>query len=75
VAFATRRRSGRSGADPVPLCAQLVWCELYAMRNVKRRRPGLSSPSMPHLVFWPRAGAFGASAILPPCAQLLWCEL
>ena len=26
-------------------------------------------------LFWPRAGAFGASAILPPCAQLLWCEL
>jgi len=31
--------------------------------------------SMPLLVFWPRAGAFGASAMLPPCTQLLWCEL
>jgi len=31
--------------------------------------------SMPLLVCWPRAGAFGTSAILPPCAQLLWCEL
>jgi len=30
---------------------------------------------MPLLAFWPRAGAFGAGAILPPCAQLLWCEL
>jgi len=30
---------------------------------------------MPLPVFWPRAGALGASAILPPCAQLLWCEL
>ena len=29
---------------------------------------------MPLLVFRPRAGAFGASAILPLCAQLLWCE-
>jgi len=24
---------------------------------------------------WPRAGAFGARAVLPPCAHLLWCEL
>ena len=34
-----------------------------------------SSQSMPLLVFWPRAGAFGAGAILLLCAQLLWCEL
>jgi len=40
-----------------------------------RRRPGFSSPSMPLLVFWPHAGAWGAGVILPPCAQLLWCEL
>ena len=30
-----------------------------------------SSPSMPLLVFWPRAGAFGAGAILELCAQLV----
>ena len=36
---------------------------------------GSSSPSMPFLVFWPLAGAWGAGEILPPCAQLLWCEL
>jgi len=40
-----------------------------------RRRPGFSSPSLPLLVFWPHAGAWGAGVILPPCAQLLWCEL
>jgi len=40
-----------------------------------RRRPGFSSPSMPLLVFWPHAGAWGAGVILPPCAQLLWHEL
>jgi len=40
-----------------------------------RRRLGFSSPSMPLLVFWPHAGAWGAGVILPPCAQLLWCEL
>ena len=40
-----------------------------------RRRPGFSSPSMPLLVFWPHAGAWGAGIILPPCAQLLWHEL
>ena len=34
-----------------------------------------SSTSMQPSIFWPRAGAFGAGAILPPCAQLLWCEL
>jgi len=34
-----------------------------------------SSPSMQPLVFWPRAGAFGARAILELCAQLVWCEL
>jgi len=34
-----------------------------------------SSPSMQPLVFWPRAGAFGAGAILELCAQLLWGEL
>ena len=39
-----------------------------------RRRPGFS-PSMPLLVFWPHAGAWGAGVILPPCAQLLWHEL
>jgi len=39
-----------------------------------RRRPGLS-PSMPFLVFWSHAGAWGAGVILPPCAQLLWCEM
>jgi len=33
-----------------------------------------SSPSMQPLVFWPRAGAFGAEAILE-CAQLVWCAL
>ena len=27
------------------------------------------------MVFWPRAGAFGAGAILELCAQLVWCEL
>jgi len=27
------------------------------------------------LIFWPRAGAFGAGAISRLCAQLLWCEL
>jgi len=27
------------------------------------------------LSFWPRAGAFGAGAILELCAQLMWCEL
>jgi len=27
------------------------------------------------LVFWPRAGAVGARAVLSPCAQLLLCEL
>jgi len=31
--------------------------------------------SMPLLVFWPLAGAWGAGEILPPCAQLLWCAL
>jgi len=40
-----------------------------------RRRPGLSSPWMPLLVFWPHAGAWGAGVIFLPCAQLLWCEL
>jgi len=30
---------------------------------------------MPLLVFWPRAGAFGAGAILVLWAQLVWCEL
>jgi len=30
---------------------------------------------MQPLVFWSRAGAFGAGAILELCAQLLWCEL
>jgi len=30
---------------------------------------------MQTLVFWPRAGAVGAGAILDLCAQLLWCEL
>jgi len=30
---------------------------------------------MPLVVVWPRAGGFGARAILPPCTQLLWCEL
>jgi len=35
----------------------------------------ISSPLMPLLVFWPRAGAFGVRAVLPPCAQLLWFEL
>jgi len=35
---------------------------------------GSSSPLQP-LVFWPRAGAFGAGAILELSAQLLWCEL
>jgi len=30
------------------------------------------SPSMQLLVFWPRAGAFGAGAILELCAQLAW---
>jgi len=39
-----------------------------------RRRPGFS-PSMPLLVFWPHASAWGAGVILPPCAQLLWHEL
>jgi len=39
-----------------------------------RRRPDFSSSSMPLLVFWPHAGAWGAGVILPPCAQLLWCE-
>jgi len=39
-----------------------------------RQRPGFSSPSMPLLVFWPHAGAWGAGVILPPCAQHLWCE-
>jgi len=34
-----------------------------------------SSPSMQPLVFWPRADAFGAGAILELCAQLVWCEL
>ena len=38
------------------------------------KNPG-HSPSMPLLVFWPLAGAWGAGEILPPCAQLLWCEL
>ena len=38
-----------------------------------RRRPGFS-PSMPLLVFWPHAGAWGAGVILPPCAQILWCR-
>jgi len=36
---------------------------------------GGSSPWMQPLVFWPRAGAFGAGAILELCAQLVWCEL
>jgi len=30
---------------------------------------------MQPLVFWPRAGAFGAEAILELCAQLVWCQL
>jgi len=34
-----------------------------------------SSPSLQPLVFWPRAVAFGAGAILELCAQLVWCEL
>jgi len=34
-----------------------------------------SSLSPPPLHFWPRAGAFGARAVLPPYAQLVWCEL
>jgi len=34
-----------------------------------------SPPSMRPLVFWPRAGAFGAGAILELCAQLVWREL
>jgi len=29
---------------------------------------------MQPLVLWPRAGAFGAGAVLVLCAQLLWCE-
>jgi len=44
-------------------------------KKKKRRRPGFSSPSMPLLVCWPHAGAWGAGVILPPCTQLLWCEL
>jgi len=40
-----------------------------------RRRTGFSSPSMPLLVYWPHAGAWGAGVILPPCAQLSWHEL
>jgi len=31
------------------------------------------SLAMPLLIFWPRAGAFGAGAILVLNAQLLWC--
>ena len=34
-----------------------------------------SSPSMQPPVFWPRAGAVGAGAILELCAQLVWCAL
>jgi len=35
----------------------------------------LDASSMPLLVFWPHAGAWGAGVILTPCAQLLWCGL
>jgi len=41
----------------------------------KTKVPKKKSPSMPLLVFWPHAGAWGAGVILPPCAQLLWFEL
>jgi len=34
-----------------------------------------SSPSIPFLVFRPRAVPFDVRAGFPPCAQRLWCEL
>ena len=60
---ALRTRAGEACAIDSPR-----ECERY------RRRLG-SSPSMSLLVFWPRADAVGARAVLLPCAQLLWCEL
>jgi len=58
-------------------------CLVFVLeKNVKQQKKDLlipaaagSSPSMQPLVFWPRAGAFGARAILELCAQLVWCEL
>jgi len=43
--------------------------------HVKKKSAAGSSPSMQPLVFWPRAGAFRAGAILEPRAQLVWCGL
>ena len=41
----------------------------------QKQKQKRSSSSMQPLVFWPRAGAFGAWPILELCPQLLWCEL
>jgi len=46
----------------------------HEITNTGPRKKG-SSPSMQPLVFWPRAGTYGAGAILELCAQLAWCEL
>jgi len=49
--------------------------ERHEYRYEKINKYKGSSLSMQPLVFWPRAGAFGAGAILELCAQLVWCEL
>jgi len=49
--------------------------DLSGRKNLSIPGAAGSSPSIPLLVFWPRAGPFGTSAIRSPCAQLLWCEL
>jgi len=52
---------GRGAGGILALFAQLLWCKLYGMRNIKNKKkiPGAagSSPSMQHLIFWPLAGA------------------
>jgi len=50
-----------------------MWCELYDMRDQKKKNssekniliPAAAgpSPSMQHLVFWPHAGAWGAGVL------------
>jgi len=48
---------------------------LLGATGTENRSRSRAKKRKPLLVFWPRAGAFGARAVLPRCAQLLWCEL
>jgi len=71
----------------LPPCAQLLWCELYIMKVLPRKKqthapqvdPCGPSPVLIHLPMLRRLTPdwlnISYKKVLPPCAQLLWCEL